>query len=63
MMQRTVTVTEKTTGRVIGALPIDLAQQDHEASDDQYFTKAFEAAMDSGLIREDDKHAVEFRLE
>ncbi|AZV17854.1 hypothetical protein EN904_14225 [Mesorhizobium sp. M7A.F.Ca.CA.001.07.2.1] len=63
MMQRTVTVIEKTTGRVIGALPIDLAQQNHEASDDQYFTKAFEAAMDSGLISEADKHAVEFRLE
>ncbi|WP_245490458.1 hypothetical protein [Mesorhizobium sp. M7A.F.Ca.US.011.01.1.1] len=62
-MQRTVTVIEKTTGRVIGALSIDIALQDHEASDDQYLTKAFETAMDSGLISDADKHAVEFRLE
>ncbi|MBZ9857470.1 hypothetical protein LB566_27160 [Mesorhizobium sp. CA13] len=62
-MQRTVTVIEKTTGRVIGALPIDLSNQDHQVSDDQYFDKAFEAAVDSGLITKAEAHGVEFRLE
>jgi len=62
-MQRTVTFIEKTTGRVIGALPVELAQQDEQASDDQYFAKAFEAALDSGLINSADRYAVEFRLE
>lgn len=62
-MQRTVTVIEKTTGRVIGALPIDLAEMDEKTSDDEYFAKAFVGAVDSGLITDADKHAVEFRLE
>ncbi|MER8382596.1 MULTISPECIES: hypothetical protein [unclassified Mesorhizobium] len=62
-MQRTVTVIEKITGRVIGAYPIDLSGQDHQTSDDQYFAKAFEAAVDGGLIAEAEAHAVEFRLE
>ncbi|WP_136619705.1 MULTISPECIES: hypothetical protein [Mesorhizobium] len=62
-MQRTVTVIEKATGRVIGALPIDLAGQVHQASDDEYFAKAFEAAVDSGLINEADARLLEFRLE
>lgn len=62
-MQRTVTFIEKTTGRVIGALPIDLPEKDQKASDDEYFAKAFKDAIDSGLITEADKYAVEFRLE
>ncbi|WP_044547248.1 hypothetical protein [Mesorhizobium japonicum] len=62
-MQRTVTVIEKATGRVIGALPIDLAGQVHQVADDEYFAKAFEAAIDSGLINKDDARLVEFQLE
>lgn len=62
-MQRTVTVIEKATGRVIGALPIDLTGQVHQASDDEYFAKAFEAAVASGLFDEADARLLEFRLE
>ncbi|MER8385586.1 hypothetical protein NKG60_24210 [Mesorhizobium sp. M1428] len=48
---------------MIGAYPVDLSGQDHQTSDDQYFAKAFEAAVDGGLITEAEAHAVEFRLE
>ncbi|RWM18271.1 MAG: hypothetical protein E5X53_13595 [Mesorhizobium sp.] len=62
-MQRTVTVIEKITGRVIGAYSIDLSGQDHQICDDDYFSKAFEAAIDCGLITNAEAYAVEFRLQ
>jgi hypothetical protein len=62
-MQRTVTIVEKSTGRVIGALPIDLAGQDDQASADQYFTKAYQTAVDFGLITQAEAYKFEFRLE